>query len=909
MTLEIGTRLGHYRIIALLGRGGMADVYRAEDERLGREVALKSVPAEFARDPERVERFEREVRAAAGLTHANIVTVYEFGQEEGQHFYTMALMSGGDLKARIRANPEGMPPPEAREVAAAMARALDYAHQRGFVHRDVKPENILFGEEGVPRLTDFGIARAMAEGTRMTATGMSIGSPHYMSPEQARGLEVDGRSDLYSLGVVLYEMLTGRLPFDAADTFAVGYSHINDPVPELPRALAAWQPVLNRMLAKSPEDRYDSAGELAEVLASDGPSQAPATRVMPLERKVGPATGDRQSVTRRPEAAKPRPSLRAALAGAVLALAVAGIGYLALRDTNDPQTAPTNGGGGAAESRPAPVRSAAKPAELPSSPESPFDFAVQEDPTIPSREPARPQPRTSKPSRREARRPDPVVGDSREETRPAPRRPKPRPPKPKPLPVLGGRALLVVETTPSGAEVLVDGTPVGKTPLERSDIRSGVREVTLRHSHYETVRESSRRFNDGRVVRIQRTLVRGRGALTVTARPRQAWVEVEGKRLAEATPVTLENLPAGQVDVKLGASEHRPLAVKVEIPKNGLARLQRQLEPIPYGSLTLDLEPSDARVTLPEVNLRYRPGMRLPEGAHRVVVRRDGYGEATRTVNVSGDTRVRIGLEAKRRKAGESRVFDSIEFVWIPAGEFRMGSTSRHADSDEKPVTRVRISRGFYLGEYEVTQGQWESVMGSNPSRFKSCGKDCPVERVAWDDVQEFLRKLNTRSGGRRYRLPTEAEWEYAARGGTTTDTPAGDLRISGRRNAPLLDGIAWYAGNSGVRYDGGDDCSDWKEKQYRSKRCGTHPVGRKAPNGWGLHDMLGNVWEWVGDWKGDYPGGTVTDPSGPRSGSDRVIRGGGWVYDARFCRSAFRYGGSPGVRSIYLGFRLLRTE
>ena len=165
MTLEIGTRLGHYRILALLDRGGMADVYRAEDERLGREVALKAVPPEFARDPERIERFEREVRAAAGLDHPGIVTVYEFGQGEGQHFYTMALMRGGDLKGRIRAHPEGLAPDEARRVASAVAQALNYAHRRGFVHRDVKPENILFDEEGRPKLTDFGIARAMAEGT------------------------------------------------------------------------------------------------------------------------------------------------------------------------------------------------------------------------------------------------------------------------------------------------------------------------------------------------------------------------------------------------------------------------------------------------------------------------------------------------------------------------------------------------------------------------------------------------------------------------------------------------------------------------------------------------------------------------------------------------------------------------
>ena len=362
MKLEAGARLGHYRIIALLGRGGMADVYRAEDERLGREVALKAVPPEFARDPERVERFEREVRAAARLTHPNIVTVYEFGQGAGQHFYTMALMPGGDLKARIRAHPGGMPPAAARAVAAAMARALDYAHRQGFVHRDVKPENILFGEDGVAQLTDFGIARAMSSGTRMTATGMSIGSPHYMSPEQARGKEVDGRSDLYSLGVVLYEMLTGRVPFDAADTFAVGLSHINDPVPVLPPAQQDWQPVVDRLLAKSPDDRFGNAGDLAKILASDAPAQAPATRVMPTGRDLGSPTRPQEPATRLADAPNPhRKTLVAVAGGALLALAVVGIGYVALQDSKRPERLRSNGGEGSsavrtAELRPAPVR-------------------------------------------------------------------------------------------------------------------------------------------------------------------------------------------------------------------------------------------------------------------------------------------------------------------------------------------------------------------------------------------------------------------------------------------------------------------------------------------------------------------------------------------------------------------------
>ena len=228
-------------------------------------------------------------------------------------------------------------------------------------------------------------------------------------------------------------------------------------------------------------------------------------------------------------------------------------------------------------------------------------------------------------------------------------------------------------------------------------------------------------------------------------------------------------------------------------------------------------------------------------------------------------------------EAEKNNPIADMEFVQVSAGEFLMGSESEEAWSVEQPVTRVRISRGFFLGKYEVTQAEWQAVMGSNPSSFDGCGPDCPVENVSWDDVQEFIRKLNAAVGEERYRLPTEAEWEYAARAGT-----------SGGRYSEDVDAIAWYEDNSGSR---------------------THPVGRKAPNAWGLHDMLGNVWEWTQDWYGEYPGGEVTDPQGPASGSKRVFRGGGWSYDAGLCRASFRIYGSPGIRGGILGVRLLRTE
>jgi formylglycine-generating enzyme required for sulfatase activity len=219
-----------------------------------------------------------------------------------------------------------------------------------------------------------------------------------------------------------------------------------------------------------------------------------------------------------------------------------------------------------------------------------------------------------------------------------------------------------------------------------------------------------------------------------------------------------------------------------------------------------------------------------------------------------------------------------MEFVLIPAGEFQMGSHDGY--QDEKPVHRVRISKAFYLGEYEVTQSQWQAVMGNNPSSFKG-DPNLPVESVFWDDVQEFIRRLNAKEGGTKYRLPTEAEWEYAARAGSTTVYSFGN-------NPSQLGEYAWYDDNA---------------------RDKTHPVGQKKPNAWGLYDTHGNVWEWVQDrYSSSYPPGFVTDPQGPSSGSLRVRRGGGWHDYAGGCRSAQRDIGAPGRRIDGLGFRLLRT-
>jgi len=229
-------------------------------------------------------------------------------------------------------------------------------------------------------------------------------------------------------------------------------------------------------------------------------------------------------------------------------------------------------------------------------------------------------------------------------------------------------------------------------------------------------------------------------------------------------------------------------------------------------------------------------------------------------------------------------------FVKIPSGSFRMGSpsgeTGRYGNEKEHKVT---INNSFYMQTTEVTQGQWRAIMGSNPSKFGDCGDNCPVEMVSWDDTQAFIRKLNEKEGTSRYRLPTEAEWEYAARAGTTTPFAFGSCLSSSQAN---------YNGNNPL-----EGCS---KGTYREK---TVSVGSFSPNAWGLYDMHGNVYEWCQDWYDeDYPSGAVTDPSGPGSGSSRVIRGGGWYSLAQDCRSAHR-SVLAGLRLFNIGFRLVRSE
>jgi formylglycine-generating enzyme required for sulfatase activity len=252
--------------------------------------------------------------------------------------------------------------------------------------------------------------------------------------------------------------------------------------------------------------------------------------------------------------------------------------------------------------------------------------------------------------------------------------------------------------------------------------------------------------------------------------------------------------------------------------------------------------------------------------------------------------------------------FKKGDFVKISSGCFTMGSAfGEEARQNDELDHKVCLSRDFMMGKYEVTQAQWKAVMGKNPAYFSACGADCPVERVSWSDVQTYIFRLNMMTG-KNYRLPTEAEWEYAARANTTTSTYAGNVELEGSNNAPGLNKIAWYSGNTKVKYKGGKYCEDWDEKQFSSVRCGTQKVGKKQPNPWGLYDMIGNVWELTEDWYGSYSSRVKNDPKGAKSGNLKVARGGNWADSLQQNRSAARYGFSVKERSNNLGFRLVKN-
>ena len=445
-----------YEILDELGRGGMAIVFKAKEKQLDREVAIKVLPFSLAFDREFVERFQREARTSAKLEHPNIIPIYRVGKSGRIIYFVMKFLRGKPLSS-ILATRGSLPPVEIRRILSEVSRALSYAHKKEIVHRDIKPDNIMFDEHGHAVVTDFGIAKAVSGG-KLTGTGMSIGTPHYMSPEQAKAQPLDGRSDMYSLGVVAYQSLVGAVPFDGEDSFSIGYKHIMEEIPtpplDSPEKRQLFE-IIRKMMAKTPAQRFQNADELIGVLegsrsvtfTTDATQAMPSMAGGPPPRiATAPTTPLPRATGMRPPASGGAPALpvpeqprRSVLAGLLVWLLIVGAVF---------------GGGGFYAYKQGLIF--AKPAPPP----APFDSLAALDSA----------------ARKDSTPALAHVDSTRADTS---RTPMVRTPVAPP----GTPGRLVLQNVPQGARVLIEGQQVRGTQL---DLPAGVHHVTVRAAGYQT---------------------------------------------------------------------------------------------------------------------------------------------------------------------------------------------------------------------------------------------------------------------------------------------------------------------------------------------------------------------------------------------------------------------------------------
>ncbi len=456
---------------------------------------------------------------------------------------------------------------------------------------------------------------------------------------------------------------------------------------------------------------------------------------------------------------------------------------------------------------------------------------------------------------------------------------------------------LEISTSPeNGAKVYIDdaATEAGTTPFTTGKLAGGSHTLLIQLPQYESHTMTVDVPSDGSTLKVSVPMTANFGTLTVTAPGgSHIYVNNDDKGVSPWTG----KLSAGPYVVEARLESHRTTSKRVDVAKGGKHEVTLDA-PVPiYGTLNVTSKPVGADVYVDGKKVGATPDIfsNVLEGTRTVELKKSGYTVYSSKVTVSEgkvtDLAATLAVEEEPKPVvatGQGRtvkgntgnaVIDGIidNMVYVEGGTFTMGATSeqgRDAWDGEKPKHKVTLS-SFIIGKYEVTQALWEAVMGSNPSYFK--GDNLPVEQVSWNDCQTFITKLNSLTG-LNFRLPTEAEWEYAARGGNKSR----GYKYAGSNN---IDDVAWHTSNSSSK---------------------THAVGTKQPNELGLYDMSGNVWEWCGDWYGDYSSSAQTNPTGATSGSDRVYRGGSWYGLARSCRVSNRSYNTPGTSSSNLGLRLV---
>ncbi|HYL81660.1 MAG TPA: bifunctional serine/threonine-protein kinase/formylglycine-generating enzyme family protein [Candidatus Acidoferrum sp.] len=761
--------LGRYEILQELGRGAMGVVYKARDPNIDRLVAIKVISPEAGMDPAKAkelrDRFQREARAAGRLSHPNIVTIYDCSEVEGRAYIAMEFIEGQTLEGLIHAD-HLFAVEDVGAIGNQVAQALDYAHQHGIVHRDIKPANIMLTTTGMVKVADFGIARIAEQS--VTRTGLAVGTPNYMSPEQVAGQKVDGRSDQFSLAVMLYELLSGEKAFPGDSLTTVLYRIMQEePIPLRrvnPGMSDDVDAVLRKAMSKNPANRYPRAADFGRDL-------------------MIVASGGTVAVSAAP------PSLDSTAPDGVDTSKIAGL--------KTQTRMPSSAGDGTQAMDAAPVEAPAGPGVR----KTPWHLIVGAGAVavivavglLLWLRPTSPPPIVQQP-------PPPVV-----ET------PKPATPPPiveeKPKPVHLVEILLAKEVRP-------DGRPVG----------------------------TSKQFSSAEP---QVALIARGTDLTEDRSVKVKWFDPDNKEIPSS------GMPKLVLDGKGGWRASAELALAGSA-KPGRWKAEFILGDDVTQALSFTVTAPAEPKPQPPVEAKAPTSVPTPPPA----------------------AGVRPGTIQKRGK-------DEAEMAYVPAGAFTMGDAQGDGDPAERPTSKVSVS-GFWIDRYEVTfdqfgkfiqtsgykaQGNWEPL--------KSRGGNHPVVNVTWNDAVAYCRWADKH-------LPSEAEWEYAARGTDGRKYPWGNQWEATR---------ARFRGNKG---------------SGTTANVGAYPSGVSP---FGAQDMAGNVWEWTASLEKPYPYVATDGREDARASGSRVSRGGSWLGDSDILRVSVRDFLSPTSKNDKLGFRCAQPE
>ena len=897
-----------YEILDLIGKGGMGDVYKARHRKMERTVALKVINRGLVQKPEAIDRFHREVKAAAQLSHPNIVTSHDADHAGDFHFMVMEYVDGVDLSQTVKER-GALPVAEACDYIRQAALGLQQADERGMVHRDIKPHNLMVTADGTIKILDFGLASlapdaipasdAVSGRSELTAVGAIMGTPDFISPEQAKDArQVDIRSDIYSLGATLYYLLSGRVPFDDGSVMHKLKSHaqvepasLSSVRDEVPEELVG---VVSKMMAKNPDERYLTPKEVAEALESFlrtwQPDEADS------EGRLFAASGNNFVPVVKDSSTGDAGRNWLFVVAAVLILGCIGCLAAGLFYTNGniggirvEVTAPEDLGN--LGSHPLTIVDTSGKKPLGGTTSTHQDDAsgitihsftsangrynitlVDEVLTVNGE-------RYTLENPTDAIR---IVDDQVEITQVAALPSKPE------LKITGKTVNKGTSGLPSVYDWNFEGRGVGELKVRLLLAQNGETEVIQEFDLEELPAEFANK------VRLE---------------VRDVGTGVDRKRRVNAIVFVGGPVPSRRTSI----NEDEGLSIDVEAPFSNKTE-PADLEPIEprqtelllalsywKGDMTHDLSMESmtaatkgGNATFLFVTLDWKPRGENKTGNSEVDLRLLQGDQQTESLTEESDlgsnnTPTRAAQErdadAAPRQAGQQQSDNHLQMplCWCPAGEFKMGRK-------QLPVT---LTRGFWMGKHEVTQAQYEALMGDNPSENK--GESLPVEKVAWNAAKKFCQKFTEleRKAGRlpqgwEYRLPTEAQWEYACRAGTTLIwDDEKDLVYPSAFGNDLseLGEYAWYSENS----DGSP-----------------HPVGQKKPNAWGLCDMHGNVGEWVRDaWQSKLSGGQ--DPEVDVSLPIHARRGGDWFSYTEPCGSPFIRGFVVAGREVphMMGFRV----